>query len=191
MFRATTLGLILTVAFGTATSAADGAQSQDYSMETSSIIAATHALLDGLEVPGGLPDAAPSLELRLKDAGADTRLTPVGAPSEPELPDQLTSMANLTPYRLNWFDEDGLIGAIKFVGNWQDTRNLVCGYVAWDMSEWNAPTLVALEFEYLETPALLRLSDSEARTALRDANCAYFTVEANLALTRKTEPLLP
>lgn len=179
--------LILSVLLGAAgPAAADGLypESTEFGAETLSIVAATEALFDAIEAETpGLTDA-PRLQLRL--AGPETA-SPVALPlaSEHALSEKHGPVADLTAYGLTWYPgDDALAGTIDFVGTWGNGRNLVCGYVTWDMGDADAPQLASMTTAYLDTKILVGLPDQSQHAELLRANCAHGAIEPNLELVR-------
>lgn len=145
--------------------------------ETAAIVAATANLFDAIEQEGapnarrpvisGPVVAVPaSLPAHVAKAGVLTSKGPVG---------------HLTGYRISWYPVDRFLGAVDFMGTWDGNRNLVCGYVTWDLSDPDAPVLDTVSATFLDVQDLSGQSDEDVQAALLDANCAYGAIDANYA----------
>ena len=165
--------------------AADGLypSETEFGAETLSIVAATEALFDAIEAESAGPVTdTPRLQLRIVRPGAE----PVSLPAAGRgaLRDDLGPVEHLTAYNITWYPTDTLSGTVDFLGSWDGGRNLVCGYVTWDMTNADTPVLAAMTTSYLDTASLLRLSPDIAHVELLRANCAFGDIEANLELLR-------
>ena len=87
----------------------------------------------------------------------------------------------LTGYRISWYPVDRFLGSVDFMGTWDGNRNLVCGYVTWDLSDPDAPVLEDVSASFVNVAELSRQDDEAIHAALLDANCAYGAIEANYA----------
>jgi len=150
-----------------------------YARETSRLVDATAELFDALEATSASSDR-PAIRLRL-DLEEKASFTDAGEALRPEL----GPVRDLTAYRTTWYETGGLIGTVDFVGTWGDGRHLLCGYVSWDMSDPDAPTLDDIVADYLEIGALAGSGADEAHVALIEANCAYGEIEPNFDLVSR------
>ena len=148
--------------------------SDEFPQETAALVDATTAYFDAIE---GLPqgqkrDRAPVIRMpsfaqKIRaDAGTEplTRHGPVH---------------HLTGYQINWYPVDRLLGSVDFMGTWDGNRNLVCGYLIWDLSKPDQPVLDDVIANFLELDDLSRMSAPMAHAALLEANCAFGAIEQN------------
>ena len=89
---------------------------------------------------------------------------------------------HLTGYRINWYPVDRLLGAVDFMGTYDGNRNLVCGYVTWDLTDPKTPTLDHVVATYVDLAVLTDATPAEAQMALLDANCAYGEIDPNFTV---------
>ena len=68
------------------------------------------------------------------------------------------------------------------MGTWDGNRNLVCGYLTWDLSDPATPVLETVAANYLDLGELVGASPAEVHEALLEANCAYGAIEAELSV---------
>lgn len=155
----------------------------EFGREMLTLVRATEALFDALEAEGANPDT-PGLELRPARRTAEPASLEIAQAGRSALSAENGPVANLTAYRVTWYPTDRLSGSVDFVGTWGKGRNLVCGYVTWDMSDPTAPVLAAMTTSYLDTGTLVRLPADAAHAELLRANCAYGEIEPNLELVR-------
>lgn len=152
-------------------------EAAEFPAETAAIVEATADLFDAIEaeakpkrtrpVISGLTLATPA-SLTVEDSKAEV-LTARGA------------VDHLTGYRINWYPVERFLGTVDFMGTWNGNRNLVCGYVTWDLSDPKRPLLENVTATFVEVAELSRDSDEAIHAALLDANCAYGAIEANYA----------
>ncbi len=157
----------------------------EFPRETAALVAATEALFDAIEAE--TPADKPALQL--KGLGAIIEPVSMDLPetSRRALRADLGALENLTAYNITWYPTDHLTGAVDFVGTWGNGRNLVCGYITWDLSGTDTPELVAMTTSYLDTSTLIGLPTDAAHGELLRANCAYGQIEPNLELVRLEE----
>jgi len=86
---------------------------------------------------------------------------------------------HLTGYRISWYPVDRLLGSVDFMGTWDGNRNLVCGYLTWDLSDPDAPVLENMEATFVKLETLLSEKPSDVHRILLEANCAYGAIDAN------------
>lgn len=168
----------LAAAFSAAPLQASGSE-QEFPTETAALIAATSAFFDAAEraaqkrdTPSqpviGLPQIVSPASLQASDAAFEP-LTNHGA------------VQHLTGYRINWYPVSRLLGTVDFMGTWGGNRNLVCGYISWDVTTPDAPVLESVTANYVDMDELASLSPSKAHEALLEANCAFGAVDVNFA----------
>ena len=153
----------------------DAALVLEFPTETEALVAATAALFDEVQ-SGDAEKGAARPVIRLPELALKVRAEAV----EPS--DTLTlhgPLRHLTGYRINWYPTDRFLGAVDFMGTWDGNRNLVCGYLIWDLSDPEVPVLDTVTATYVELGDLLGAEEAEVHETLLEANCAYGTVEAN------------
>lgn len=153
--------------------------SAEFPSETVALIAATTAFFDAAErAASGKSVTRPPV------IGLPEAVSPVGLKtSAPEL-EELTRhgpVQHLTGYRINWYPVDRFLGAVDFMGTWDNNRNLVCGYITWDMTLPDAPTLDRVDAIYVDVSKLASASAEEVHEVLLEANCAYGAIDVNFA----------
>ncbi|MBT8418447.1 MAG: hypothetical protein KJO42_13495 [Silicimonas sp.] len=152
-------------------------ETPEFPTETAAIVSATASLFDAVEAEGQ-PETPRSVITRPVIA------TPASAATDGAKADVLTSRGavdHLTGYRISWYPVDRFLGSVDFMGTWDGNRNLVCGYVTWDLSDPDAPVLDDVSATFVNVADLAGESDEEIHGALLDANCAYGAIEANYA----------
>lgn len=149
--------------------------SPEFPAETAAIVEATAQLFEAVEA-GAAPRAArPVISGPLVAMPANFRMSRGKA-------NVLTSKGpvdHLTGYRISWYPVDRFLGTVDFMGTWEGNRNLVCGYVTWDLSDPDAPELEHVSATFVDVGELSRMDDAAIHGALLDANCAYGAIEAN------------
>ncbi len=148
----------------------------EFPVETEALVNATAAYFDNLHSsePGPkvkapvirMPSLASNASVELD---ADHPLTLHGP------------LSHLTGYRINWYPTDRFLGSVDFMGTWDGNRNLVCGYLLWDLSNPSQPVLDTVSAHYVDMSELADASASEVHETLLEANCAYGAIEANYA----------
>lgn len=148
---------------------------QEFPTETAALVAATTALFDAVEAKANPAPAIPRITL-----------VPRPTPASLDLEDDKTSVLtengpvkHLTGYRITWYPVDRFLGTVDFMGTWEGNRNLVCGYVMWDLSNPSSPVLDEVYATYLDVSELALQSDVDVHAALLDANCAFGAIDAN------------
>ena len=150
----------------------------EFPEETEALVAAPAAFFDEVEQASPrtgerapvirIPDLARKIKGATPDAGAGelTRNGPV---------------RHLTGYRINWYPVDRFLGSVDFMGTWNGNRNLVCGYLTWDLSRPEAPVLNAVTANFIDLDDFDGKSPSEIHEFLLEANCAYGAIDDNYA----------
>ena len=67
------------------------------------------------------------------------------------------------------------------MGTWNGNRNLVCGYLTWDMSKPDAPVLSTVTANFLDLNDFDGKTPAEIHAYLLEANCAFGAIDANYA----------
>ena len=88
---------------------------------------------------------------------------------------------HLTGYRISWYPVDRLLGTVDFMGTWRGNRNLVCGYLTWDLSDPKKPELQEVTANFVDLDALTSESDVQIHRTLMEANCAFGAIDPNYA----------
>ena len=145
--------------------------------ETAAVVAATVTLFEEAEARDTSP-SRPALQL-----------SPVATPASATLSSSALEafqtergpVRHLTGYRITWYPVDNLIGAVDFMGTWDNARNLVCGYVTWDVSDPDNPVMQNLITNYVELSEIDGADRAARESALLEANCAFGDIEQNYA----------
>ncbi|MXQ09683.1 hypothetical protein GQ651_17700 [Alphaproteobacteria bacterium GH1-50] len=157
----------------------DAMEIGEFAAETEVIVAATVDLFEAAEAA---TDRAEEPAFQIGEPTA----TPAGlTPDEATLgafPEAYGAVRHLTGYRITWYPMERLMGAVDFMGTWNKSRNLVCGYVAWDLTDPDAPTLERVVTNYVDLEQLDGSDRAEIETVLLEANCAFGEIEANYAV---------
>ena len=153
--------------------------SEEFPEETAALVAATMALFDSIETES---DAKPRLpEIRIEGLAIPATL-PANAALTQAFPDEKGPVQHLTGYRINWYPVDRFLGAVDFMGTYDGNRNLVCGYIMWDVSDPDAPELDRVIANYVDLDRLDATTPAEAHRVLLDANCAFGEIEPNFTV---------
>ena len=180
-FNSVALAIALAGISATGASAANAqaAPGEEFPEETAALVAATVALFEAIEAEG---DAAPRIpEIRIEGLAIPAKL-PTNAAWTRAFPDDKGPVQHLTGYRINWYPVDRFLGAVDFMGTYDGNRNLVCGYVIWDVSDPDAPALDRVIANYLDLDRLDAAAPADAHRALLDANCAFGEIEPNFTV---------
>lgn len=149
------------------------AEASEFSAESAALIRATAAFFDSVEARTnprermpviGLPLSATQSKASAGEAATLTRMGPVD---------------HLTVYRISWYPVDRLYGTVDFMGTWNGNRDLVCGYLTWDLTDPDAPELETVSANFVDLGDLVGAGQVELHQRLLEANCAYGAVEAN------------
>ncbi|MEM9427814.1 MAG: hypothetical protein AAGA06_14050 [Pseudomonadota bacterium] len=143
--------------------------------EQKALVQATAALFDRIETRSAPKNSASGF-------GRMQRKTGAKAGTDSDGTESLTRMgpvAHLTGYRITWYPMERLHGTVDFMGTWNGNRNLVCGYVTWDLTNPDAPELEALDASFIDLTEVSGASNSNLHRDLIAANCAYGAIEAN------------
>ena len=150
-----------------------GISHPEFPVENEALIQATIAFFDEVEareaprkrIPViGVPFTVTKSNLPTDDANALTRMGPVD---------------HLTGYRITFYPVDRLLGTVDFMGTWGGKKNLVCGYLTWDLTDPQAPVLQSLSASFVDVGDLSRASEVEIHRDLLRANCAFGEIDAN------------
>ena len=149
----------------------------EFPVETEALVAATASLFETVESrasSGRFPSTPPA-----------TQATPVSISKDVETLDAFRTengpVRHLTGYRITWYPVDRLIGAVDFMGTWDNARNLVCGYVTWDLSNPEKPIMQSLVTTYVDVSEIVDADRFSRETALLEANCAFGDIDMNYA----------
>jgi len=94
-------------------------------------------------------------------------------------------LKNLTAYRITWYPVDTLLGSVDFVGRDGEDGGLVCAFVLSEFVEGSDPKLRVYEATHIDPDTIKGLSPGEAGARLLAANCAFTSLDANLALSAR------
>lgn len=148
----------------------------EFPTETAVIVAATQEFFDTVEARTR-SEAVPTIT-------APSFVSPASALGGEGQMDALTEkgpLRNLTGYQINWYPVDRFLGSVDFMGTWDGNRNLVCGYLTWDVSDPAQPVLERVEANFVDVASLAKQGDQAIHTALLNANCAFGAIDANYA----------
>lgn len=148
---------------------------EEFAIEAERLVEATAALFADLE-----RDQAPSMRKRQPVIGIPQ---PVGFTAVTEAVEDRPDMDHLRAYRVSWYPVETLLGTVDFVGTYDGGRNLVCGYVTWNLDDPEETEMVALQTNLVDLESLSALPHGERHLALIEANCAFGEIEPNFALS--------
>ncbi len=146
---------------------------EEFPTEQKALIEATLTFFDTVEAQERRQKRTPTIGIPLTVTRSYTRSDDVAA---------LTRMGpvdHLTGYRITWYPMDRLLGTVDFMGTWDGNRNLVCGYLTWDVSNPEKPVLQSLSASFVDVGDLSKATELETRQSLLGANCAFGEVEQN------------
>ena len=149
----------------------------EFPAETAAIVQATAQLFDAVEAEAARRGSRPVI-------GRLVLATPASVGGNGAKTDVLVSRGpvdHLTGYRISWYPVDRFLGSVDFMGTWERNRNLVCGFVTWDMSNPKSPVLDSVEATFIDISDLSGEAPEDIHAALLDANCAYGAIDANFA----------
>jgi len=152
----------------------------EFPVETAAIVEATAAFFDLIEssVSPSPVEETPVISMPRLATPASIGLTDSNFDFQPDN----GPVAHLTGYRINWYPVDRMVGAVDFMGTWENNRNLVCGLLLWDLTDPTMPELDSIVVNYVDLGDLSSGTPGEAHAALLDANCAYGEVDANFTV---------
>ena len=148
----------------------------EFPVETAAIVKATADFFDTVEASAPTPRKRAPV-IGLPQLALPARLDMSEAQSQ--FGNDHGPVAHLTGYRINWYPVDRMIGAVDFMGTWNDNRDLVCGFLIWDLSDPALPTLDSVVVNYVDVSDL---APADAHGALLDANCAYGEIDQNFTV---------
>jgi len=150
----------------------------EFPKETAVIVAATTELFLSVEADGQTePRKTPVIQLPQFEIKARFEGGAKASPLTEKGP-----VHHLTGYRISWYPVDRFLGSVDFMGTWDGNKNLVCGFVTWDLSDPDNPVLDTVSANYLELQSLSDDTPAQIHEALLEANCAYGAIEANYTL---------
>ncbi len=181
------LAAVLSACLATLTlqpAAADPARAElgEFPTESRALVEATAAFFDRVE-------ARAKPQKRVPVIGIPLSVTKSSIASRAQDTETLTRMGpvdHLTGYRITWYPMDNLYGTVDFMGTWNGNRNLVCGYLTWDLSDPEAPVLQTVTANFVDLAALGGASRTDIHQSLLEANCAYGAIDANYRLFEPT-----
>lgn len=154
----------------------------EFPEEAAALLAATSTLFDTIEADLSAEDSAPAFQgFRIKELATPANFTDDSALSR-AFPTNRGPVQNLTGYRISWYPVDRFLGAVDFMGTYDGNRNLVCGFVTWDLSDPEDPKLEHLVANYVDISLLSKLPAPDAHLALLESNCAYGEIDPNFTV---------
>jgi len=147
----------------------------EFPTEHAALVEATQSFFDAVETEAVVQEKAPVLGWAINatrsyavedDVAVLTKMGPV---------------KHLTGYQVTWYPIEKLLGTVDFMGTWDGNRNLVCGYITWDLSAPDEPKLHSISANFIHPDALNQADPREVHRALIGSNCAHGAVEANYA----------
>lgn len=171
------LGAAMTVGLSTSVSADPlGVQVSEFPTENAALIEATLSFFEAVENETAPKSRVPVIGLPL------TVTKSKAVAGESNVLTRMGPVQHLTGYNITWYPTDVMLGTVDFMGTWNGNRNLVCGYLTWDLSDPSAPELQSVSASFVDLGALSHTSDVQIHRSLMRANCAYGDVEANYRL---------
>jgi len=158
-------------------SAPDG-ELEEFPKETEALVAATAAFFHEIEQ---VPSDATSKEPIIRMPDIARRIKGVSPDAGPGALTRHGPVKHLTGYRINWYPVERFLGTVDFMGTWNGNRNLVCGYLVWDMSAPDAPVLNGVTANFISLDDFNGKSPSEVHEFLLEANCAFGAIDDNYA----------
>ena len=148
----------------------------EFALETRAMVEVTAALFDAVEstpAPSG-PNVL-TLDVTPASLSGDDAIASA-------FPSDRGPVQHLTGYRINFYPTGRLLGAVDFMGTFDKNRNLVCGYVTWDLTDPDAPQMMQLVANYVDVGTLTDQPVDDAHAALLEANCAYGDIDPNFTV---------
>ncbi|MEO1536126.1 MAG: hypothetical protein AAFR73_00215 [Pseudomonadota bacterium] len=152
------------------------ATSAEFSKETRALADATAAFFDRVEATARPSKRAPYIGMPRTVTPAATSATEA---THADLLTQKGAVDHLTGYRVTWYPVDRLLGTVDFMGTWDGNRNLVCGYLTWDLSTPDTPRLASATANFVDLTDLRAATAREVHMTLLEANCAFGELDAN------------
>ena len=152
--------------------------SSEFPIEMAALVAATAQLFEAVESNFG-HDSGREPVISITNA-----ITPAAVDAFDAKASVLTSRGavdHLTAYRIEWYPMDRFLGSADFMGTWDENRNLVCGFVTWDLTQPESPELESVTATFLDVSELATGSDAQIHGALLEANCAFGAIDPNYA----------
>lgn len=157
------------------------AAEDEFAAQTDALVAATDAYFNQVESDAAekrspaLTITRPELVQKTSAAAEDTESLTQNGP-----------VRHLTGYRINWYPVDRLLGSVDFMGTWDGNRNLVCGYLIWDLTTPDAPVLHSVSANFVDLDDLRGKPAADIHRHLLDANCAHGALDDNYAFFEVT-----
>ena len=150
---------------------------QEFPVEAEAIVRATAELFDSLE----RVEPAPAVRAPVIRAPKLARKASVVSKAGTDPLRRNGPLQHLTGYRIDWYPTDRFLGSVDFMGTWDGNRNLVCGYVIWDVSDASSIELDRVVANFVDLVDLKGASPAEVHETLLEANCAFGAIDANFA----------
>ena len=148
----------------------------EFAAEAERLVDATSALFAELEQADIPEGPKPRMVIGVPQPVGLTLNGPADEADRPE-------MRHLRGYRVSWYPVETLLGTVDFVGTYDNGRNLVCGYVTWDLDDPADTRMVDLQTNFVDLEELGTMPHGERHVALIEANCAFGEIEPNFALS--------
>ncbi len=145
----------------------------EFPEENAALVAATAALFDRIEAGAKPQSKTPVFKAPFKIVRSSVRQ---------DKADALTvkgPVSHLTGYNITWYPTDRLLGIVDFMGTWDGNKNLVCGYLTWDMTQPDSPVLQAVAVSFVDVSHVARGTSLDIENDLLTANCAFSEIEQN------------
>lgn len=161
---------------GAAVAEPSGVAGGEHPLESSALIAATQSFFDRVETVEVKRTETPVIGWSLKAVRAN-----VAVPDDVAVLTRMGPVRNLTGYQVTWYPMDRLTGTIDFMGTWDGNRNLVCGYLSWDLTDADNPVLESVSANFVSLDTLAQADAVEVHRLLFGANCAFGAIDSNYA----------
>ncbi len=148
----------------------------EFPTENQALIDATIAFFDKVEGHRVSRKRAPVIGIPLSATKSSARTQ---SDEDTSLLTRMGPVDHLTGYRITWYPVDHLLGTVDFMGTWDNSRNLVCGYLTWDLSDPESPQLAELSASFIDIDELARANGVQIEQSLMDANCAFGEIDDN------------
>lgn len=144
----------------------------EFAEEAEALVDATAAFFDAVEASAPIHD-------RASVANGSVGWATVNALGKTRHLTKRGPVDHLTGYRVTWYPLDHLSGTVDFMGTWNGNRDLVCGYLTWDMSNPAEPVLDRVSANFVDLSRLRGASTRKVHASLLEANCAFGAIDAN------------
>ena len=157
--------------------AGESSTSAEFPKETAALVEATTAFFDAIEATPQKRDPVPVIRMPQLAQNINSNVSM----SEGDALTQKGPVHHLTGYRISWYPVDRMLGSVDFMGTWDGNRNLVCGYLTWDLTRPESPVLDNVTANFLDLGELSTMEPILAHETLLEANCAFGAIDENYA----------